>query len=109
MNLIKIIIYSTKTGKEPFSEWEDGLDKKVQAIVKNRLDRLKLGNFGDAKTIKGAEGICELRIDYGPGYRIYFGKKGTTIVLLLVGGEKKSQERDIAKAKRYWLDGKELL
>lgn len=109
MSLIKIVIYSTSTGKEPFSEWEDDLDAKTQAIVKNRLDRLKLGNFGDVKPIKGATGIWELRIDYGPGYRIYFGKKESTVVLLLIGGEKKSQDRDIAKAKKYWLEGKELL
>ena len=106
MTFIKIVIYCTKTGNEPYSEWEDGLDKKVQAIIKNRLDRIRLGNFGDAKLIKGANGIWELRIDYGPGYRIYFGKKGQDLVLLLVGGEKKSQARDIAKAKQYWMDAK---
>jgi putative addiction module killer protein len=59
--------------------------------------------------IKGGEGVWELRIDYGPGYRIYFGKKGTTIVILLTGRDKKSQDRDIAKAKKYWLDCKDLI
>lgn len=54
MIFIKIVIYCTKTGKEPYSEWEDGLDKKVQAIVKNRLDRVRLGNFGDAKLAFGS-------------------------------------------------------
>lgn len=109
MKLIKIVIYSTKTGKEPFSDWQDGLDKKTQAIVINRLDRISLGNFGKVKAIKGSKDIWEIVLDIGPGYRIYYGKKGATIVLLLVGGEKKTQERDIEKAKRYWLDGKELL
>jgi putative addiction module killer protein len=109
MELIKIVIYSTKTGKVPYSEWEDGLDKKTNAIVKNRLDRIRLGNFGKVKTIKGSKDIWEIVLDIGPGYRIYYGKKGTTVILLLVDGEKKSQERDIEKAKRYWLDGKELL
>jgi putative addiction module killer protein len=109
MSLIKIIIYSTSNGKEPYSEWEDGLDRKTHAIIKNRLDRLQLGNFGDIKPIKGADGVWEIRIDYGPGYRIYFGKQHMTIVLLLTGGEKKNQARDIAKAKRYWLEGKDLL
>ncbi len=109
MSLIKIIIYSTNTGKEPYSEWEDGLDKMAVAIVKNRLDRIRLGNFGDAKMIKEGEGIWELRIDFGPGYRIYFGKKGKKIIILLVGGEKRSQSRDIEKAKRYWLDCEGLL
>jgi putative addiction module killer protein len=109
MKLIKIVIYSTKTGKEPYSDWEEGLDKKTLAIVKTRLDRISLGNFGTVKTIKGAKDIWEIVLDIGPGYRIYYGKKGTTVILLLVGGEKKSQERDIEKAKRYWLDGKEQL
>jgi putative addiction module killer protein len=68
-----------------------------------------LGNFGDCKLIKGGEGVSELRIDYGPGYRIYFGKDKATIVALLIGGNKGSQTRDIAKAKRYWLDYKESL
>lgn len=68
-----------------------------------------MGNFGDAKMIKGGEGIWELRIDYGPGYRVYFGKQGATIVILLTGGDKKSQNRDIAKAKRYWLDYKDSI
>lgn len=109
MSLIKIILYKTSAGKEPYSDWEDSLDKTTIAIVKNRLDRVRLGIFGDAKLIKPAIGIWELRIDYGPGYRIYFGKKGSTIVMLLIGGEKKSQDRDIAKAKRFWLDCKETL
>lgn len=109
MNPIKIIIYSTKTGKEPYSDWEDGLDQLTRAIIKNRLNRIRVGNFGDAKIIKGGEGIWELRMDFGPGYRIYFGKQGTTIVILLTGGDKKSQSRDIAKAKRYWLEYKESI
>lgn len=108
MSLIKIIIYSTSTAKEPYSEWEKKLDKITQAIVKNRLDRIRFGNFGDAKSIKGSGGIWELRIDYGPGYRIYFGTQKTTIVVLLTGGNKKSQNRDITKAKQYWLEYKEL-
>jgi putative addiction module killer protein len=98
-----------KTGKEPYSEWEDRLDNKIRAIVKNRLDRISFGNFGKIKAIKGSKDIWEIILDVGPGYRIYYGKKRTTIILLLVGGEKKSQERDIEKAKRYWLDGKESL
>jgi putative addiction module killer protein len=108
MNLIKIIIYSTSTHKEPYSDWEDKLDKRTQTIVRNRLGRMSLGNFGDAKIIKGGGSVWELRIDHGPGYRIYFGKKESTIIILLMGGDKQSQSRDIAKAKRYWLEYKEL-
>ncbi len=80
----------------------------MQAIVMNRLDRIRLCNFGDAKRIQGGNGIWELRIDHGPGYRIYFGKEGTMIVVLLTGGNKKRQNRDITKAKQYWLEYKEL-
>lgn len=109
MNQIQIILYSTKTGKEPFSEWEEDLDKKTRAVIITRLERIKLGNFGDAKIIKSGEGIWELRIDYGPGYRIYFGKQGSTLVILLTGGDKRSQTRDIAKAKQYWRDYKESI
>ena len=109
MELIKIIIYSTKTGKEPYSDWEYGLDKTTRAIVRNRLERIRLGNFGKVKVIKGSKDIWEIIFDFGPGYRIYYGKKGLAVILLLVGGEKKSQERDIEKAKLYWLDVKESL
>lgn len=108
MSLIKIVLYSTDAGKEPYSDWEYGLDKITQAVVKNRLERIRLGNFGDAKMIKNGEGIWELRVNYGPGYRIYFGKQRTTIIILLTGGDKKSQNRDIKKAKQCWLEYKEL-
>jgi putative addiction module killer protein len=109
MNVVKIRIYSTDTGKEPYAEWEDRLDKITRAVVKSRLERVKIGNFGNARRIEGGVGVWEFKIDYGPGYRIYFGKKGETIVLLLIGGEKKSQKRDIEKAKQYWSEGKKLL
>lgn len=109
MDTIKIIIYATSTGKEPYSTWEDNLDTKARAVIKNRLDRIRLGNFGDATIIKGGGGLWELRIDYGPGFRIYFRKQRSTIVVLLTGGDKGSQSRDIAKAKQYWLDYKDSI
>jgi putative addiction module killer protein len=71
----------------------------TRAKIWTRLDRLKLGNFGDCKTLQ--EGVCELRIHYGPGIRIYYGKIGNKVILLLCGGDKNAQERDIAKAKAY--------
>lgn len=108
MHTIEIIVYATSTGKEPFSDWQKKLDTMVQAIVISRLARIRLGNLGDAKMIKNGGGIWEFRIDCGPGYRIYFGKQGSTIVILLTGGDKKSQSRDIVKAKQYWLEYKEL-
>ncbi len=107
--MIKFVIYQTSSGKEPYSEWEDNLDYSILDKVRSRIARVRLGNFGDAKMLKGANGVWELRIDCGPGYRIYFGKIGQTIVILLTGGDKKSQKSDVEKAKRYWLDYKDKI
>lgn len=75
-------------------------DRKTQAIILNRVNRLRLGNFGDCRCL-GQE-IYELRIHYGPGYRIYFGDINDEIIILLLGGAKKSQTQDIKIAKTYW-------
>jgi putative addiction module killer protein len=75
-------------------------DIKTRAKIRVRLDRISLGNFGDCHGV--GEGVQELRLDYGPGYRIYFGQKGTSIVILLCGGDKSTQTKDIKTAKRYW-------
>lgn len=107
MSILKIITYTTSTGKEPFTAWLSDLDTKERAIILARITRVRLGNFGDCKPIKDGEGILELRIDYGPGYRVYLGRKGIMLVVLLIGGDKGSQERDIAKAKVYWRTFKE--
>lgn len=107
MSVIKIITYTTRTNKVPFTSWLDDLDAKAQTIILARLNRVSLGNFGDCKPLKNGTGVWEFRIDHGPGYRIYFGKDGTKIVILLIGGEKKSQTRDITKAKHYWLEYRE--
>jgi putative addiction module killer protein len=106
MSIIKINFYETSRGKQPFVDWQEDLDEVDQAIIDARLTRVRLGNFGDCTRIKGGEGIWELRIDVGPGWRIYYGKEGLSIVLLLIGGIKKSQTKDIATAKKYWLDHK---
>lgn len=83
---------------EAFSAWIDGLrDRRAAARVLVRVDRLALGNPGDVKPV--GEGVSEMRIDYGPGYRVYFAQRGTEIVILLCGGDKASQGRDIAMAK----------
>lgn len=107
MALIKIFIYVTKTGKSPFYAWQNKLNVNTKALIKTRIDRVRLGNLGDSKAIKNGAGVYELRINRGPGYRIYFGKKGSMIVILLIGGDKNSQKRDISKAKQYWLEYKE--
>lgn len=104
MNTIIIKNYVTRTGKEPYVEWVDELDGNTRAIIRARINRMRLGNFGDCKRIKGCKDIWELRIKYGAGYRIYYGKKKDTVVILLLGGDKGTQERDIEKAKRYWND-----
>lgn len=109
MPIIEIITYTTSLNKEPFTDWLEDLDEKTQSIVHKRLARVRLGNFGDCKPIKGGNGISELCMDYGPGYRIYFGRYKETMVVLLTGGSKGSQARDIDKAKRYWQDYKESL
>ena len=95
--------YTTPDGKVPFSEWLDSLrDLKAKFKIDGRLDRVGTGNLGDYRSV--GEGVYELRINYGPGYRVYFGQVGTTIVLLLIGGDKSTQEQDINKAKEYWTD-----
>jgi putative addiction module killer protein len=84
---------------EVFSNWLRKLrDHNARARIQIRIRRLSLGNFGDVKPV--GEGVSELRIDYGPGYRIYLQQRGNLLVLLLVGGSKKTQQTDIVKAKK---------
>jgi len=97
---MEIRIFETKDGKIPFGEWMDELEgSKVYAIILNRLDRVENGNLGDCHPV--GEGVSELRIDFGPGYRVYFGQDGNVIVLL-GGGTKRTQADDIKRAKRRW-------
>jgi len=101
--MFDIQIYRTDSGKEPFVEWQNELDIMTQARIDARLRRICLSdNLGDYKVI--GDGVFELRFNFGPGYRIYFGKIRNEIILLLLGGSKGSQERDIKKAKQYWRD-----
>jgi putative addiction module killer protein len=82
---------------ETYFQWYVSLrDRKARACINARIRRLSLGNFGDAKPV--GEGVSELRIDYGPGYRVYFRQHGQTLVVLLAGGDKGTQDRDIKKA-----------
>ncbi|MGH8000964.1 MAG: type II toxin-antitoxin system RelE/ParE family toxin [Brasilonema sp.] len=95
--------YITSDGRIPFAEWLDSLrDAKAKTIIDKRLSRVSLGNLGDYRSV--GEGVCELRIDYGSGYRIYLGQIGTQIVLLLCGGDKSTQDQDIRTAIEYWKD-----
>lgn len=97
---MEIAIYKTQAGKKPFLEWVEGLrDTRTRVKVLLRIDRLKLGNFGDCKSVGG--GVYELRIHYGPGIRVYYAQVGTQIVLLLCGGDKGSQKKDIRNAHAF--------
>lgn len=94
-------VYETPSGKAPFDDWLDGLrDTKGQSRIQVRLDRLEQGNLGDCKPV--GEGVLELRINYGPGYRVYIAEDGPVVVLLLIGGDKGTQTKDIKTAKSYW-------
>ena len=96
-------IYVTEEGRAHFTEWLDSLrDIRGRVKIRTRLDRVQLGNFGDRASV--GEGVEELRIDFGPGYRVYFGQAGTKVVLLLCGGDKSTQTQDILQAKSYWKD-----
>lgn len=95
--------YVTEDGREPFREWLNSLDDyKARAKIRVRLDRVSLGNFGDCHGVGG--GVQELRINYGPGYRVCFGQEGTVVVVLLCSGDKDTQPDDIEIAQRYWTD-----
>jgi putative addiction module killer protein len=95
--------YLTASGRDPLQEWLDALrDKAAHIVILRRLDRLSGGSFGDCRPCR--EGVWELRIDFGPGYRVYYAVESTTVVLLLFGGSKPGQTADIATAVRYWRD-----
>jgi putative addiction module killer protein len=87
-------------GTSPFRDWMDELPVPIRARIAARVVRFEAGNLGDAKTV--GNGVWEARLMFGPGYRLYFGIVGGRLVLLLVGGDKKTQRSDIAVAKRYW-------
>ena len=95
--------YLTSRGVDPFQVWLDGLkDLKGRIAILRRIDRMAADNFGDQKFI--GNGVWELRIDSGPGYRVYFSQQAKTVVLLLCGGTKRSQASDIRQALKYWDD-----
>ena len=102
----EIQIYRFANGRRPFTEWLESIrDARTRRRIRARLTQLEYGNFGDYRSIGG--GVFELRLHFGAGYRIYFGQVGNTIVLLLCGGDKSSQMKNIEQAKTYWLAYKE--
>lgn len=102
----QVVDYIEGKGRIPYREWFQSLrDFKAQAVIDARLARLRLGNFGKCEPV--GQGVFELKIYYGPGYRIYFGKSTSKIILLLCGGDKSTQKKDILTAYRYWRQFKE--
>ena len=105
-NAIDVRHYITRAGKDVFDDWLSRLpDTRAQAKVAVRINRLAAGNFGDCKPLR--RGLCELRIDWGPGYRVYYAMVGKVSVLLLCGGDKRKQSSDIDRALAYLEDYKE--
>ena len=103
MPIIEIRQYQTADGRMPFAEWLRALrDRRANQAIAARILRMQAGNRGDWKAV--GEGVFELRIDTGPGYRVYCGQDGATLVLLLCAGDKRTQTKDIEHARDYWKD-----
>ena len=102
--MIVVTQYETEEGSCPFADWFDGIDARAAVKVRTAIARIETGNFGDVKSVGG--GVSERRIDFGPGYRVYFGRDGDALVILLVGGTKKRQQKDIEQAKALWAEYK---
>lgn len=96
-----VVIYADENGTEPFTEWLKGLrDPQTRRRILIRLRRVEQGNYGDYKPLQ--DGVYELRLQFGPGYRVYFAEDGDTVVVILGGGDKSTQNKDIDSAKTCW-------
>jgi len=103
---MKLYRYKRTDGRVPFSDWLNGIrNKGAQARIRIRLQRLSAGNLGDIRSVGG--GVSELRLHFGPGYRVYLAQQGSSWILLLCGGDKSSQQSDIQTARSYLTDWKE--
>ena len=103
--MIEVRRYQRVDGAVPLTDWlADLRDARARAKLEIRFRRVSLGIFGDIKPV--GKGVLELREDVGPGYRVYIGRHGAAMVILLCGGDKRSQDADIKRAKEYWLDWK---
>jgi putative addiction module killer protein len=95
--------YLSSTGRDPYQSWLDRLkDLRARVAIQRRVDRIAAGHFGDHKPCRA--GVWEVRVDVGPGYRIYYARDGRTIGLLLCGGDKSTQAADVDTAVKYWMD-----
>ena len=102
--MITLKVYVDADGRIPYQKWELSLDGTTAARVTRYVKRMEQGNFGNSRSV--GQGVSELKIDIGPGYRVYYGKDGETLVLLLGGGSKKTQSRDISNAISRWKEYK---
>ena len=102
--MIRIKEYVDEDGHSPFAKWFNTLDPRAASKVTTALLRMEQGNFSNVRGV--GSGVYEYVIDYGPGYRVYFGRDGEKLVILLGGGTKKRQQKDIDKVHRYWNDYK---
>jgi putative addiction module killer protein len=102
MNSLIVREYLTRENESPYRDWLSSLDKTVRARIQARVMRFESGNLGDAKPL--VDGVWEARLMFGSGYRIYFALDGHTVLLLLLGGDKRTQGKDIRQAQQYWDD-----
>ncbi len=100
--MLELSFYLATNGDSPFQKWFATLDTAAAVKITTALTRLELGNLSNVKSV--GEGVLENRIDWGPGYRLYFGRDGNTLVILLTGGTKQRQQRDINQAQSLWAD-----
>lgn len=103
--MLEVREYLEASGRSPFAKWFSDLNAEAAAKVTVAMARMEQGNFSSVKSV--GEGVLEYRIDFGPGYRIYFGRDGALLVILLAGGTKSRQQKDIEKSRTRWVDYKE--
>lgn len=101
---MEIVEYQDDAGRSPFADWFGRLDPQAAAKITVTLARMELGNLASAKSVGG--GLLEARLDFGPGYRLYFGRDGATLIILLAGGTKRRQQADVSDAQHRWADYK---
>ncbi len=103
--MLEIRYYVAADGRQPFAEWFADVEPVARAKVARAIARMEQGNLSNVKPV--GQGVLECRLDFGPGYRVYFGRDGDVLVILLTGGTKKRQQRDIEEARAYWHDYKD--
>ena len=103
--MFEVVVYETDEGRAPFEAWFNALDTQAALKVTTAIARIEAGNLGDVKPV--GQGVSERRITFGPGFRLYFGQDGKKLVVLLTGGTKKRQSKDIEQAQAFWADYKQ--